>query len=90
MSDLIRKSSLIYKLQHWREKLSQEYGENDEYVRCLDSVLDVYISDAPTVDAVEVVRCEECRKFKTYKCEINGCNMHTDFCSYGERKEASE
>ena len=45
------------------------------------------IESTPTVDAVEVVRCKDC---KWYKCD--GCFFSTseveenDFCSYGEKK----
>lgn len=54
------------------------------------------INEAPTVDAVEVVRCKHCRKW-TNGDDINGtCNWNEyqtlqtrfdDFCSKGERKE---
>lgn len=55
----------------------------------------------PTVDAVEVVRCKNCKKwmdFSNYKgwenrgfCFLHETNNSSDdFCSYGERKEASE
>lgn len=46
------------------------------------------IDDEPTVDAVEVVRCQDCKR-KTYerngiRCKIFGCFMHPkDFCSHG-------
>ncbi len=44
--------------------------------------------EMPTVDAVEVVRCKECKWYK----DFDGCFFSTtevkedDFCSYGERK----
>ena len=44
------------------------------------------IADTPTVDAVSVVRCRDCRKFKTYDCRMVSSG-YDDFCSYGERKE---
>ena len=44
------------------------------------------VSDFPTVDAVPVVRCRDCRKFKTYDCRMVASG-YDDFCSYGERKE---
>ena len=50
----------------------------------------------PTIDAVEVVRCKECKHGK-YEFTDNKdwiyCKLHydywtaDDFCSYGERKE---
>lgn len=42
---------------------------------------------ALSVDAVPVVRCGKCRKFKTYECPMYFANGEDDFCSYGERKE---
>lgn len=39
-----------------------------------------------TVDAVPVVRCRDCRKFKTYGCRMVASG-YDDFCSYGERKD---
>lgn len=53
------------------------------------------IDDAPTVDAVEVVRCEKCVCWKMAKvnkkgfkiCPASGMEItETDFCSYGERR----
>ena len=49
---------------------------------------------SPTVDAVEVVRCNDCKHYKPdeYEC---GCDFAgglpyvkaDDFCSYGERRD---
>lgn len=44
------------------------------------------ISNAPTVDAVEVVRCKDCKYFKTRLCE-NEDNYDDWFCADGERKD---
>lgn len=44
------------------------------------------IEAAKTVDAVPVVRCRDCRKFKTYGCRMVASG-YDDFCSYGERKD---
>lgn len=54
------------------------------------------IEQAPTIDAVPVVRCGKCRWWcskagdpPTCMHEFNGLpySTATDFCSYGERKE---
>lgn len=52
------------------------------------------VCDSPTVDAVPVVRCKDCKYYKPdeYEC---GCDCPAglpyvkadDFCSYGERNE---
>lgn len=47
------------------------------------------VSAAPTVDAEVVVRCKDCRKFKTYACRMVASG-YDDFCSYGERKDGAD
>ena len=57
------------------------------------------ISEAPTIDAVPVVRCRECKyRFKNNGHDKSGCPIidaniwmdDDDFCSYGERKEGAD
>lgn len=55
------------------------------------------VDHAPAVDAVEVVRCKDCKYGEVddadfhdqYLCHISGSdwNCGNHFCSYGERKE---
>ena len=51
------------------------------------------IDKCPTVDAVEVVRCKDCKHIETIENSIPYCTWHhsgcgyDDFCSYGERKD---
>ena len=53
------------------------------------------IEIAPTVDAVELVRCKDCKHYNTASCsdgcgwceEMNAGWSDNDFCSYGERRE---
>ena len=60
------------------------------------------VNEAPTVDAVEVVRCKDCVYYKPgkhfkeinfcqrlpYYAEKGGLNVSDDdFCSYGERRD---
>ena len=48
------------------------------------------ISESPTVDAVPVVRCRECKYNNKYECPMRLSLLWTedaDYCSYGERKE---
>ena len=54
------------------------------------------IADAPTVDAVEVVRCRECKYHEDTHvigfehCCLYGLTMrYNDFCSYGKREGGS-
>lgn len=58
-----------------------------------------WIREAPTVDAVEVVRCKDCKncdgviyggRCKYWSSPIAGITHFTsadDYCSYGERKD---
>ena len=53
------------------------------------------IADAPTVDAVKVVRCKDCKW--VYRDKYSGCYFCHErqvrsehFCSYGERKEGAD
>lgn len=73
--------------------------------RCADELMEKYhktpvwdswieINNAPTIDAVPVVRCKDCMfrcepiEFGELYCPIlNGSMNNDDFCSYGERKE---
>ena len=79
-----------------REKAASEKRLIDYYylaekIECPGQPL-VYWDDieaAPTVDAVPVVRCGDCRKFKTYDCRMIASG-YDDFCSYGERKEGAD
>ena len=71
---------------------TKEYGSIE--VISVDAV-----GDAPTVDAVPVVRCRECKyRFKNNGHDKSGCPIidaniwmdDDDFCSYGERKEGAD
>lgn len=65
--------------------------------KIVDDVLEYYrktIQEAPTVDAVPVVRCKDCEHlgnkidYLRYVCnkrQVPYCYL-TDFCLYGERK----
>lgn len=77
-------------------KLIKEANEDGAY-----GYVDAFqIANAPTVDAVEVVRCRECKHRGTDDCifHIKGepadeellLKLDNDFCSYGERKEGAD
>ena len=66
----------------------------NDYVmfRCqLGGLVDVveFLNDMPTVDAVPVVRCKDCKYFKTRLCE-NEDNYDDWFCADGERKDGND
>ena len=77
----------------------QTFNLDDAYDRGWEDALD-NIEDAPTIDAVPVVRCRECKYYEVDAGWTDGraCLMHhhrttacrpDDFCSRGERKEAA-
>ena len=73
-----------------------------QYVRGVDDAIGV-VNNAPTIDAVPVVRCKNCKHFnlQTHECENESLSTDheggasyslnfydDDFCSYGEWREA--
>lgn len=44
------------------------------------------INNAPTVDAVPVVRCKDCKYWDYGDCYRLELSRPDDFCSYGERR----
>ena len=80
--------------------LDSEYIKETLYRRGFKTRQDIeeWLNNAPTIDAVPVVRCREC-KFGTHFGDmedewIRCMNLHGNplmpfdgFCSYGERKE---
>ena len=57
------------------------------------------VAEAPTIDAVPVVRCKDCKHGKTwknawgiegFKCDLLCVDLSPEaFCSYGERKDGA-
>ena len=85
------------------DRLSEAIHENvsaiyeDAVCAKEDCLTEVYA--APTVDAVPVVRCRECKyRFKNNGHSKDGCPIidaniwmdDDDFCSHGERKEGAD
>ena len=83
------------------EKRLIDYYYLAEKIECPGEPL-VYWHDieaAPTVDAVEVVRCRECKQGEIddpdfpdeYYCHAGcGWNKGDFYCAYGERKEGAD
>lgn len=78
--------------------LDSEYIQETLYRRGFKTRQDIeeWLNNAPTIDAVPVVRCRECKYRGTDDCifHIKGepadeellLKLDNDFCSYGERK----
>ena len=75
------------------QMFSGAHSEEDAWYKAND----VYaaLRAAPTVDAVEVVRCKDCKHYEIHRpkvlenCERNGYLIPMkpdDFCCYGERR----
>lgn len=73
----------------WNKKVAP-VSWSEAYKEFLDDVW-----DAPTVDAVEVVRCKDCKHYRedSFWCDMNSRDRNEwfnwypdDFCSYGERR----
>lgn len=75
------------------DEVEKQYKESTGIERnCNRNFLNL-ICHAPTIDAVPVVRCRECKYWLgEHVCDLD-CNHEThtgpdDFCSRGQRKEA--
>lgn len=68
-------------------KAKREAFDNPAYADGWNSAIAI-IENAPTVDAVEVVRCKDCTSYggTGWCCEHDTCMEEDDFCSYGERR----
>ena len=71
-------------------------------IDCLDCIIENAIKNAPEVDAVEVVRCKDCKHYHQYRvgkstdlCEWGKCKLismdvdmpENGYCCFGERKD---
>lgn len=68
-----------------------KYGNMNEW-DCLNWMRDI-IDEAPTVDAVEVVRCKDCKHSDAYPdkeliwCLLHGCMMADNgYCDCGDKE----
>lgn len=67
--------------------VSTDWDSDGIHLRVVD---ESDIDNAPTIDVVEVVRCEDCLFFEHYWCALHENTMYdNDFCSYGERKDGN-
>ena len=89
----------VNKVINSMQKCLDEYPDKKHSVSyfAFESIIE-YLKQEPTVDAVEVVRCRDCKHCdpENYHCDHS---MGTaaplkrkpdDFCSYGERKEGAD
>ena len=103
----MKKSRIATAVQRWMVMGMARLIDADALEDSLGiSDMDIYakesIREAPTIDAVPVVRCKDCKSWEQYNAcdgtKPHRCMNHDsifykrtkadDFCSYGERKEA--
>ena len=80
-----RKTLMTDVFPNWRKMPSHEKNIAGKIGEMFKRI----ITNAPTVDAVEVVRCKDCKWRKHEICKNAfglAFNGEDDFCSYGERK----
>lgn len=107
MSELIEKSNLYDAIANredeYRSALLREKNYNSATALQLQGLLNAttlikhLVFDFPTIDAVTVVRCKDCKHLftdfvmdgKEYKrCEMQMAGFHDDwYCADGERKQ---
>ena len=71
----------------------REMTNADKIRSMTDEELVRFLKKQPTVDAVPVVRCRECKHYDgKWLCKISGVPSRKpdDFCSYGKRKEGAD
>lgn len=63
--------------------------DNALEVKRLMELYNKAIDNAPTIDAVEVVRCKDCKHRDLFSCPLaeNDFQKDEDYCSWGERRE---
>jgi hypothetical protein len=98
---LIDANALLEKMEHASTDVCADYGDGFCEHGYSTQLFRLMVSETPTVDAVEVVRCKDCVHYvnllcsgSDYRCSIfSGCydrpypTNADDFCSYGERKD---
>ena len=101
MADLMSAQVILSAIRRNKERVApaeEDSGVITGYRMAHDHIMEIIIRCIPTVDAVEVVRCKDCKYCgrgtdedgKPFlKCLewAYGGKKPNDFCSYGERKD---
>lgn len=99
MSDLISREALLKEFNQTAIEWLQDGTYQLQFAAGVMCEVMEMVTKAPTVDAIEVVRCGEC-KYYGYVLTCGCSRIETseygiatmkpdDFCSYGERKEVT-
>lgn len=100
MTEYINRGKIIARIKRYAAEVygvdldsTEQFSEDvfaDIFCNGLWSAIEL-IEDAPTVDAVPVVRCKDCKHITSVEVGLPLCIKHNsacaynDFCSYGER-----
>lgn len=100
MPEYIERKAAIGPLLGWAAQLTETYGKNDEYVKCLESAAH-NIEQIPAADVRPVVLCRECKHWETdwtpqgvsdgrhYCAPLDLFPSADWYCSDGEKREES-
>ena len=85
MDDLISRQAAISEIGRWKD-----YLDDDMILR-----MQTGLKRLPAVDAVPVVRCKDCIRFRPDDdvwgwCTVSGKMRCKDFCSYGVREDGDQ
>lgn len=98
MAEYIEREALIADIENRYCRPCEAEGKDYNHIRCRACWVDDMvgeIDEAPTIDAVPVVRCKDCKHGEPSNIRRGWryCGLHIthhsgdNFCSYGERKE---
>lgn len=94
MDDLISRQAAIEIIDGYMNRLANHIGtptDNERYAYARGTLLGVEtgVNALPSIDAVPVVRCKDCKYYKenTLVCSRYGLE-DDDYCSWAERKES--
>lgn len=83
MAEYIKRAAAV------KSVLRMRRPENSVAQNKMLSIIQMDMLKLPAADVAPVVRCKDCRKFKTYACRMVASG-YDDFCSYGERKDGAD
>lgn len=73
---------------------NEQVFEDKSYAKGWNNAIEL-IEQEPTADVVEVVRCQDCKWWRTMGCAfrkdcVKELPCADDFCSHGERRESND
>lgn len=87
MARLIDADALKEKIEYTTTDVCEHYRYGSWRHGFSSQLVRLMVSEMPTIDAVEVVRCKDCKYWNNGDCYRLELSRPDDFCSYGERKE---